>query len=67
MNGNYEEALLIIDDVLNQAPDFNEAHFIKAQILLFGFEDTKGAKKCIFMILETESECSVLYRWARNI
>ncbi len=27
MNGNYQEALHIIDNVLNQAPDFNEALF----------------------------------------
>jgi hypothetical protein len=62
MNGNYKKGLIINDDVLNQAPDFNEPHFIKAQKLLFGFEDTKGANKCIFMILETGSECGVLHR-----
>ena len=45
MIGNYEEALLIIENVLVEAPDFNEALFIKAQILLDGFKDTIGAKK----------------------
>ena len=30
MSGNYETALSIIDKVLDQAPDFNEALFIKA-------------------------------------
>jgi hypothetical protein len=67
MNGNYEETLRIIENVLAQAPDFNEALFIKAQILLDGFRDTIGAKKCISMILNTESNSSGLYRRARNI
>ena len=67
MNGNYEEALRIIENVLVEAPDFNKALFIKAQILLDGFKDTIGAKKCISMILNTESNSSSLYRWARNI
>jgi hypothetical protein len=66
MNGNYEEALLIIDNVLVLAPDLNEALFIKAQILLDGFKDKMGAKKCISRILETESEYSSLYKWAKN-
>ena len=67
MNGNYEQALSIIDKVLDQAPDFNEARYIKVQILLDGFKDAKGAKACISRIFETESECSSLHRWARNI
>ena len=66
MNGNYEQALSIIDKVLDQAPDFNEAQFIKAQILLDGFNDTIGAKKCILMILDTESKSSSIYRWASS-
>ena len=67
MNGNYEEALSIIDNILDQVPNFNEALFIKAQILFDGFKDSKGAKECLSKILETESECSNLYRWAKNI
>ena len=31
MYGNYDEVLLIIDNVLNEVPDFNEALFIKAR------------------------------------
>jgi len=67
MNENYDEALSIIDNLLDQVPDFNEALFIKAQILLDGFKDTIGAKKCISMILDTEPKSSSLYRWASNI
>jgi hypothetical protein len=47
MNGNYEKAISLIDNVLDQAPDFNEALFIKAQILIDGFKDAKVAKECI--------------------
>jgi len=67
MNGNYNEALEIIENILVQNPNFNDALFIKAQILLDGFKDKKGANECISRILETESECSSLHRWARNI
>ena len=67
MNGNYEKTISMIDNVLDQVPDFNEALFIKAQILMDGFKDTKVAKECISKILETESECSSLYRWVSNV
>jgi tetratricopeptide (TPR) repeat protein len=65
MNGNYETALSIIDNVLDQVPDFNEALFVKAQILLDGFSDVNRAKKYFARILEHEPEHSHLYRWAK--
>ena len=65
MNGNYKAALSIIDNVLDQAPDFNEALFVKAQILLDGYSDANCAKKYFTRILEHKPEHSHLYRWAK--
>ena len=65
MKGNYKEALSIVDNVLNQAPDFNHAIFLKAQILLDGNCDINRAKKYFTRILEHEPENSPLYRWAK--
>jgi tetratricopeptide (TPR) repeat protein len=64
MNGNYKEALSIIDNVLDQVPDFNDAIFLKAQILLDGYCDINRAKNYFKKILEHEPEGSPLYRWA---
>jgi len=65
MNGNYEDALSTINIVLDQAPDFKEALFIKAQILLDGYSDIDRAKKYFTRILEHEHRHSSLCRWAK--
>jgi len=67
MNGNYDEALQIIDNALKQAPDYNEALFIKAQILSDGLQAISEARKCLETILMTEPKDSVLYRWSMNL
>lgn len=66
MNKNYEEALLIIETVLAQVPENGEALFLKAQILLDGYNDIDGAKTYFTKVLEHEPEDSSLYRWAKN-
>ena len=47
MNKKYDKSLLIIDKVLIKQPDFNEALFLKAQILAEGFDDIYDAKNCL--------------------
>ena len=67
MNKQYDEALRIIDHVLEEQPDYNEALFLKAQILSEGYNDTAQAKKYLFRILKTETKDSQVYKWTESL
>ena len=64
---HFDEALIIIENVLAKDPDFPEALFLKARILWEGFEDRKTAKECLLKIIKLEPDKdSVYHRWALN-
>lgn len=67
MNKKYDESLLIIDKVLIEQPDFNEALFLRAQILAEGFNDIYDAKKCLSRIFQTEPKHSQLFQWSEYL
>ena len=67
MNKHYEEALRIIDHVIEEQPHYNEALFLKAQILSEGYNDTAQAKKYLFRILKTETKDSQVYKWTESL
>ena len=67
MNKKYDESLLIIDKVLFEQPDFNEALFLRAQILAEGFDDIYDAKKCLIRIFQTEPKRSQLFQWSEYL
>jgi len=67
MNKKYDESLLIIDKVLIEQPDFNEALFLRAQILEEGFDDIYDAKKCLIRIFQTEPKHSQLFQWSGSL
>ena len=67
MNKQYNEALRITDHVLKEQPDYNEALFLKAQILSEGYNDTAQAKKYLFKILKTETKNSQVYNWTESL
>jgi len=67
MNKKYDESLLIIDKVLIEQPDFNEALFLRAQILAEGFDDIYDAKMCLTRIFQTEPKHSRLYQWSEHL
>jgi len=67
MNKKFDESLLIIDKVLMEQPDFNEALFLKAQILAEGFDDIYDAKKCLIRIFKTEPKHSQLFQWSNSL
>jgi tetratricopeptide (TPR) repeat protein len=60
----YEKALQLIELYLEKDPDNSEALYLKAQILLEGFNDRAGAKLCIDKILKSNSESDCWTRWA---
>jgi tetratricopeptide (TPR) repeat protein len=64
----FDEALIKIEEVLARDPDFSEALFLKAQLLLEGFQDRKAAKECLLKIIRVEpDEKAVFRRWALNL
>jgi len=67
MNKKFDESLLIIDKVLMEQPDFNEALFLRAQILAEGFDDIYEAKKCLIRIFQTEPKRSQLFQWSETL
>ena len=66
MNGNYDEALSIINNVLDQAPDHSDALFIKAQILMDGFSDINREKNILLELLNMNQRIP-LYIVGQNI
>jgi len=67
MNKKFDESLLIIDKVLIEQPDFNEALFLRAQILEEGFDDIYDAKNCLLKIFQTEPKHSQLFQWSNSL
>lgn len=67
MHKNYTEALQIIEAVLDAQPSFNEAWFLKAQILLEGFDFRIEARSCLVKIFQTEPKSSRLYQYSADL
>jgi len=67
MSKNFNESLQIIDKVLIEQPNFNEALFLRAQILAEGFDDIYDAKKCLIRIFQTEPTHSQLLQWSNSL
>jgi tetratricopeptide (TPR) repeat protein len=67
MKGNHKEALTIIETVLAEQPDFNEALLLKAQILAEGFGDKQEAKKCLTKVFQTEPKHTQLFHWCETL
>ena len=61
----YDQALIKIEAVLANDPDFPEALLLKAQILWDGFKDREAAKECLLKIAAVEpNPKAVFHRWA---
>ena len=62
--GRFQEALSIIDDVLDKDPEFPDALFLKAQILWEGFGNRKEALGCLKKLVQVVPDHETLHRWA---
>jgi tetratricopeptide (TPR) repeat protein len=68
MQGEFNPALEIVNAILDQAPDYPEAMFLKAQILWEGFGERSSAKaylKRIMKIIPNEND--PIRRWAASL
>ena len=64
--GHFEEALSIINDVLEKEPDYPDALYLKAHILWEGFENSKGALESLIKVMELVQDHEPIYHWASN-
>jgi hypothetical protein len=62
MNRNFEDALIIVEDIIAKAPDLGDAMLLKAQILLEMEGQSDAAKRCLLSLVETEDKDSELYK-----
>ena len=67
MAKNFADALAIVESVLAERPDLNEALFIKAQVLLEGFDRRLEARQCLVKIFQSEPRNSQVYRWSAGL
>lgn len=64
--GRFEEALAIINSVLEKDPQFPDALFLKARILWEGFDNREGAQGCLKKVVQVAPKNETLHRWAIN-
>jgi hypothetical protein len=64
--GEFSAALRITNGILETAPDFPEALYLKAQVLREGFDDFTGAKECLKQVLQQVPREDPLHRWASS-
>jgi len=62
--GRFQEALKIINGVLEKEPDFPDALYLKARILWEGFGNREGATGCLTKVMGLVHNQEALYRWA---
>lgn len=68
MNGEFEEALKIVNRVLKVDPEYPEALLLRAQILWEGFGNSSAAIKYLKQIIENkDNERPHIHRWASSL
>jgi tetratricopeptide (TPR) repeat protein len=65
-NGRYDEALAVIDQILDKVPDYPEALYLKADILWQGFAHRQSAMACLERIQASRKADSTMQEWAKN-
>jgi hypothetical protein len=67
MSKNYGKALQIIEAVLAEQPDLNEALFLKAQVVLEGYDRRLEAKNYLVKIFKSEPKHTQLYQYCASL
>jgi tetratricopeptide (TPR) repeat protein len=64
--GQFREAIIIINEVLEKDPEFPDALLLKAQILWEGFENRTLALENLDKAMELVKDDDPIHRWALN-
>jgi tetratricopeptide (TPR) repeat protein len=65
--GRFEEALSIINEVIDKDPKYPDALFLKARILWDGFGKRGEAVVCLKKVMELVQSHETLHRWASSL
>jgi hypothetical protein len=66
-SGNFDLALAKVDGVLTKAPENRDALYLKASILLEGFDALDAAKQCAREIIKDTPKADHRHVWARSL
>jgi len=66
-NGRFEEALRIINEVIDKDPNYPDAIFLKARILWDGFGKKEESVVCLRKVMGLVQRDETLYRWASSL
>ena len=64
--GEYDDALHILEGVIERGGGSPEALFLKAQILWEGFANARDAKHCLTEVMKAVPNGETLHSWASN-
>lgn len=65
--GRFEEALRIINEVIDKDPKYPDALFLKARILWDGFGKRDETVVCLNKVMALVQSHETLHRWASNL
>jgi tetratricopeptide (TPR) repeat protein len=63
---NFDKALTLVNDLLDQDPNFAEALYLKAHVLWEGFKNPWGAESCFRRVLELTKDSEPVHCWASS-
>jgi tetratricopeptide (TPR) repeat protein len=64
--GKFEKALAVVNDVLDQAPNFPEALYLKAHVLWEGYKNPWAAESYFKKVIELTEDREPIHRWASS-
>lgn len=64
MNKDWEKALALVNEILNEAPDYPDALFLKAQVCWTGYQARREALSCLDQVMKFASQDEPVRRWA---
>jgi tetratricopeptide (TPR) repeat protein len=62
----FDKALALVNEVLDQDPNFAEAIYLKAHVLWEGFKNPWGAECCFKRVLELTEASEPVHCWASS-
>ncbi|KJS32321.1 MAG: hypothetical protein VR64_07320 [Desulfatitalea sp. BRH_c12] len=65
--GMYTEALVLVDEYLENVPEEPEGLFLKAQVLRASGGDPDLVRRCLFSILGQTQPDEKIHRWAKGL
>ncbi|UCG14274.1 MAG: hypothetical protein JSU72_07385 [Deltaproteobacteria bacterium] len=63
---NFDKALTLVNNVLDQDPDFAEALYLKAQVMWEGFKNPWAAETYFRRVIEITEDKEPVHRWASS-